>query len=288
VKKYLDKKSFKVYELIWKRFLASQMASAQVETTVVEVIAEQYLFKALGSAIKFPGFLKLYDDFIETDSDVDEKGEYRNPVIPVGMEKGDKLGLSDLQKTQHFTKPPASYTESSLIKDLESRGIGRPSTYSMIVSTIQERKYVEMTDRKLFPTKLGRMVNSILVKNFPEIINVHFTANMESELDQIAQGENVYINVLNDFYGPFSHALKHVEKNIEKIKCDLCGGDMDIKIGRFGKYLACTNYPECKNIKSLKEIAANNQEPEYTGDTCEKCGSRTLFRTRKIRQIHWL
>jgi DNA topoisomerase I len=282
VKQYLDKKSFKVYELIWKRFLASQMSPAQVETTVVEISAGVYLFKALGSAIKFPGFLKLYDDFIETDSEVDEKGEYRNPVIPVGMEQGDKLNLNDLQKTQHFTKPPPRYTESSLIKDLESRGIGRPSTYSMIVTTIQERKYVEMTDRKLFPTILGRGVNKILVKNFPDIINVHFTANMESELDQIAQGENNYLNVLNDFYGPFSDALKHVEKNIEKIKCDLCGNDMDIKFGRFGKFLACTNYPECSNIKSLKEVAANNQEPEYTGEACEKCGSRTLFRTGKF------
>jgi DNA topoisomerase I len=282
VKDFLDKKAFKVYELIWKRFLASQMSAAQVETTVVEVSAGKYLFKALGSAVKFPGFLKVYDDFIETSNETDEKGEYRNPVIPLGMENGDKLNLDDLQKTQHFTKPPPRYTESSLIKDLESRGIGRPSTYSMIVSTIQDRKYVEMTDRKLFPTLLGRQVNVILVKNFPEIINVHFTANMESELDQIAQGENNYINVLNDFYGPFSHALKHVEKNIEKIKCDLCGGDMDIKVGRYGKYLACTNYPECSNIKSFKEIAANSQEPEYTGDTCEKCGARTLFRTGKF------
>jgi DNA topoisomerase I len=282
VKKYLDKKSFKVYELIWKRFIASQMSQALAETTVVEISADQYLFKALGSAILFPGFLQVYDDFVETPLEADEKGEYRNSLIPAGMEKGNKLGLNDLQKTQHFTKPPPRYTESSLIKDLESRGIGRPSTYSMIVSTIQERKYVEMTDRKIFPTILGRGVNTILVKNFPDIINVHFTANMESELDQIAQGDNNYVNVLNDFYGPFSHALKHVEKNIEKIKCDLCGSDMDIKVGRFGKFLACTNYPECKNIKSLKEIAANNQEPEYTGEKCEKCGSRTLYRTGKF------
>jgi len=282
VKKFLDPRSFKIYELIWRRFLASQMSSALVETTVVEVTADEYLFKALGSAIKFSGFLQVYDDFAETPFNIEEKEEYRNPAIPLGMEKGDKLSLNDLQKTQHFTKPSPRYTESSLIKDLESRGIGRPSTYSMIVTTIQDRKYVDMIDRKLYPTQLGRQVNTILVKNFPDIINVYFTANMENELDQIAQGENEYGNVLNDFYIPFSKALKTVEKNIEHIQCDLCGNDMEIKIGRYGKFLACTNYPECKNIKSLKEVSANNQEPEYTGEDCPKCGSRTLYRNGKF------
>ncbi len=198
------------------------------------------------------------------------------------MEKDQKLELKDLQKSQHFTKPPARFTESSLIKELESKGIGRPSTYSGIVSTIQDRKYVEQVERKLNPTKLGKEVNKILVKNFPDIINEGFTASMESELDQIASGEIDYVKVLNDFYQPFSKALKHVEKNIEKIICDKCGGEMEIKIGRYGKYLACTNYPDCKNIKSLKEIAAQNQEPEYTGEKCEKCGARTVYRDGKF------
>jgi DNA topoisomerase I len=277
VKQFLDSKSYKVYELIWKRFLASQMSSALVETIVIEVKVDEYIFRALGSMVRFSGFLKVYDDFIENNVSED-KEEYRNQSIPLVIDKNDNLKLSDIQKTQHFTKAPPRYTESSLIKELESRGIGRPSTYSSIVSTIQDRKYVHMNERKLLPTKLGIQVNKILVKNFPEIINVHFTANMESELDQIAQGENNYENVLTDFYGPFSEALKLVEKNVEKILCDVCGGDMEIRIGRFGKFLACSNYPECKNIKSLKEIAAKNQEPEFTGEMCEKCGSRTVFR----------
>src|SRR5690606_5609797 len=181
-----------------------------------------------------------------------------------------------------FTKPPARFTESSLIKELESKGIGRPSTYSMIVSTIQDRKYVEMIDRKLIPTKLGREVNKILVKNFPDIINEDFTSLMENELDQIAYGKNEYIKVLHDFYQPFSRALKNVESNVEKIICDICGGEMEIKVGRFGKYLACSNYPDCKNIKSFKDVFQQNQEPEYTGETCEKCGSRTVFRNGKF------
>ena len=282
IKKFLDNRSFKIYELIWKRFLASQMSQALVETVVVEIKADEYLFKALGSVTLFQGFLKIYDDTFEIDSNVEGKDEYRNPVIPAGMEKGDNLKLNDLKKTQHFTKPPPRYTESSLIKDLESRGIGRPSTYSAIVTTIQDRKYVNMEDRKLYPTHLGEKVNLILTGNFPDIINVNFTANMESELDQIAQGENNYKNVLDDFYVPFSHALKHVEKNVEKIICDVCGNEMEIKVGRYGKFLACTNYPECKNIKSLKEMAASSQEPEFTGEICPKCGSRTLYRTGKF------
>jgi DNA topoisomerase-1 len=164
---------------------------------------------------------------------------------------------------------------------LESKGIGRPSTFSLIVGTIQDRKYVASIERKLTPTKLGRQVNKILVENFPDIINEDFTAGMEGELDQIAQGENEYIKVLNDFYQPFAKALKLVEDKVEKILCDLCGGEMIIKVGRYGKYLACSNYPDCKNIKSFRDYAAQNQEPEYTGETCEKCGARTVFRNGK-------
>jgi DNA topoisomerase-1 len=282
VKPFLDKRSFQLYELIWKRFIASQMNQALLETTVIEISADEFLFKAFGTAVKFNGFMQVYEEITEQKENAEEKEEYRNEKIPSGLENGEKLNLDDLHKMQHFTKPPARFTESTLIKELESKGIGRPSTYSMIVSTIQDRKYVDMTERKLFPTKLGMCVNVILVKNFPEIINESFTASMESELDQIAQGENDYVKVLNDFYVPFAHALQHVEDKIEKIKCDKCGGEMDIKVGRFGKYLACTNYPECKNIKSFKDIAQQNQEPEYTGETCEKCGSRTVYREGKF------
>ncbi len=282
VKQFLDNKSYKLYELIWNRFVACQMNPALLETTVVEISADEFLFKAFGSAIKFKGFLQVYEEFIEQKDNAEEKDEYRNDTIPLGLEKDQKIDLEELTKTQHFTKPPARFTESSLIKELESKGIGRPSTYSLIVGTIQDRKYVEMVDRKLIPTKLGREVSRILVKNFPDIINEDFTANMESELDQIAQGDNDYVKVLNDFYTPFSKSLKSVEDKVEKIKCDKCGGEMDIKVGRFGPYLACTNYPDCKNIKSFKDIAQQHQEPEYTGEKCEKCGARTVVRNGKF------
>jgi DNA topoisomerase-1 len=281
VKQYLDKKSFQLYELIWKRFLASQMSPARLETTIVEIKADEFLFKAFGTAVLFNGFFQVYEELPERKENAEDKEEYRNESIPVGLEKSQSLQLDELKKTQHFTRPPARFTESTLIKALESKGIGRPSTYSSIVSTIQDRKYVDQIDRKLIPTKLGKEVNSILVKNFPDIINEDFTASMESELDQIAQGENEYVNVLNDFYHPFSHALEQVENNVEKIACDLCGGEMIIKIGRFGKFLACNNYPDCKNIKSFKEYNLQNQEPEYTGEKCEKCGSRTVYREGK-------
>jgi DNA topoisomerase-1 len=281
VKPFLEKKAYKLYELIWNRFISSQMNPALMETTVVEISADEYLFKAFGSAVKFNGFMQIYEEIFEQKENADEKDEYRNETIPLGLEKNQKLALSELKKTQHFTKPPARFTESSLIKELESKGIGRPSTYSHIVSTIQDRKYVEMINRKLVPTKLGKEVSRILVKNFPNIINEGFTSLMENELDQIAGGENEYEKVLNDFYQPFSKALKEVEDKIDKIICDKCGGEMIIKVGRFGKYLACGNYPDCENIKSFKEMAAKSQEPEYTGEKCEKCGARTVYREGK-------
>jgi DNA topoisomerase-1 len=282
VKHFLDKRSFQLYELIWKRYIASQMNPALMETTLIEIAADEFLFKAFGTAVKFNGFMQIYEEVTELQDDAEEKGEYRNEKIPLGLVKDEKLNLDDLHKNQHFTKPPARFTESTIIKHLESKGIGRPSTFSLIVSTIQDRKYVEMTERKLIPTKLGISVNTILVKNFPEIINESFTASMESELDQIARGENDYVKVLNDFYGPFAHALKHVENNIEKMICDKCGSEMEIKVGRFGKYLACSKYPECKNIKSFKDYFLQNQEPEFTGELCEKCGSRAVFREGKF------
>jgi DNA topoisomerase I len=282
IKQFLDKRSFQLYELIWKRYIASQMNPALMETTLIEISADEFLFKAFGTAVKFNGFMQIYEEVTEVKDDAEEKGEYRNEKIPLGLVKDEKLNLDDLHKNQHFTKPPARFTESTIIKELESKGIGRPSTFSLIVSTIQDRKYVEMTDRKLIPTKLGKSVNTILVNNFPEIINESFTASMESELDQIARGENDYVKVLNDFYGPFAHALKHVENKIEKIICDKCGSEMDIKVGRFGKYLACSKYPECMNIKSFKDYFLQNQEPEFTGELCEKCGSRAVYREGKF------
>jgi len=278
VKPYLDESQYKLYELIWKRFIASQMESAKIETTTVNIKANEFLFRASGTTVLFDGFLKLYDESKEDTTDENGNG-YK---IPANLNINQSLNLIEITPNQHFTKPPARYTESSLIKELESNGIGRPSTYALIVSTIIDRNYVEQVDRKLIPTPLGRKVNDILIKNFPNIFDVGFTAKMEEELDSIAEGEIDYIKVLNDFYKPFSETLNKVEANLEKIKCDKCGSDMELKIGRYGKFLACTNYPECKNIKSLKELNNENNEPKFTGETCPKCGSRTVFREGKF------
>lgn len=282
ISQFLDKKSYKVYELIWNRFIASQMTPALLETTVIEISADEYLFKAIGSATKFLGYQKVYEEIFEKKPGAEEKEEYRNEKIPLGLEKDQKLDLKELQETQHFTKPPPRFTESSLIKELERNGIGRPSTYSHIVSTIQDRRYVTQEQKKLIPTKLGKEVSRILVLNFPNIISEDFTSLMESELDQIAAGNEEYQKVLSDFYNPFAKRLIEVEDKIEKIICDKCGGEMEIKFGKFGRYLGCTNYPKCNNIKSFKEIANTNKEPEYTGETCEKCGGRLLFKEGKF------
>jgi len=278
VKEFLDEAQFKLYELIWKRFIACQMESARLETTTVSISADEYVFRSSGTTILFDGFLTLYDEDLEDSND--QTGN--SNLIPAGLEVNQKMKLEELTPNQHFTKPPPRYTESSLIKELENNGIGRPSTYAMIMGTIIDRKYVEQLDRKLIPTELGRKVNTILVKNFGNIFNVNFTAQMEGELDLIADGEIGYLKVLNDFYEPFSKTLIEVEANLEKIKCDKCGSDMDIKMGRFGKFLACTNYPECKNIKSLKDFAPNGGAPEETGEICPKCGSKTVFREGKF------
>lgn len=278
VKPFLEEAQYKLYELIWKRFIASQMEPAKLETTTVSIKAGNYIFRASGTAVLFDGFLKIYDEETEESND-ESSGSMR---IPAGLEIAQMLNLSQINPNQHFTKPPPRYTESSLIKELESNGIGRPSTYAMIVGTIVDRRYVEQIDRKLIPTKLGRKVSSILVENFPDIFNVNFTAKMEGELDLIADGEIDYLQVLNDFYIPFSKSLNEVEANLEKIKCEKCGSDMDIKIGRYGKFLACTNYPACSNIKSLKEVSNGSNEPEYTGEICPKCNSRTVFREGKL------
>lgn len=280
VKPFLDPKQFKLYELIWKRFIASQMNPALVEITTIEVKADEFLFKASGTAIKFDGFMQVYE---EKSEDSNGKDEGDNERIPIGLEKGQKVNLENLHHTQHFTKPPSRYSESTLIKELENLGIGRPSTYASIVGTIQDRNYVITEDRRIKPTDLGKKVNDILVKSFPDILNVNFTAKMEEELDLIAQGEIDYIKVLNDFYGPFSEALKNVDEHAEKVYCDLCGSEMVAKMGRFGKFLACSNYPECKNIKSLKGLKQDsNKEPEFTGEVCEKCGAKTIFRYGKF------
>lgn len=275
VKDFLDNDQFRVYQLIWQRFVACQMESAELESTNVSVSAGHNILKASGSVLTFEGFLKVYNEVKENGNNGSE-----NSQIPAGLIENQKLILNNIEKSQQFTKPLPRFTESSLIKELETNGIGRPSTYASIIGTIQDRLYIEQEEKKLLPTDLGKKVNSVLVKNFPKILDVTFTAKMEEELDLVASGDNEYKKVLDDFYIPFSKRLGEVEKNLEKIICEKCGSEMELKIGRFGKYFACSGYPDCKNIKSTNEIKST--EPEYTGDLCPECGSKTLFRSGKF------
>jgi len=291
VKKYLPREMFLLYDLIWKRFIASQMNPALYDQVAVSVEGGRFVFRATDSHVKFAGFLQVYDitaedaDLSKVDEDVDELQKFK---LPPTLKEGEPLKLEDIFQRQHFTKPPARYSESSLVKELESLGIGRPSTYSSIVSTIEDRGYVELRERKLFATDLGMNVNKILASNLPEFFDVKFTANMESELDEIANGNKKYLDVMNEFYAPFSAAVKGVEGKIDEIKstvdgqqvaCEVCGAPMVIKWSRRGRFLACSRYPECKNTKPIDAHDDNNRP---TGDKCPQCGGDLIYKNSRF------
>jgi DNA topoisomerase-1 len=275
---YLDKKAkldenqTKLYDLIWKRFVGSQMSEAIFDSTAIEIKAKDYLFKANGQILKFDGFLKVYPmKFEETE-------------LP-DIKKGEVLDLVKLTSSQHFTQPGARYTEASLIKALEENGIGRPSTYAPIISTIQMRNYIEKNDQKRFqPTEIGTIVNDILVKHFPAIVDIKFTAKMEKELDDIAQGRNTYLKTCQAFYLPFEQNLENKYKEVDKKditekptekKCPKCQSPLVIRLGRFGKFYACSAFPECKHTEALEKNSLNIKCPR-----CEK-GKLTEKRTKK-------
>ncbi len=274
LKDKLSKEQFRLYDLIWKRFLACQMKPAEFEKTTVEVQAGQYLFQTTGEVLIFPGFMKIYQEEVPENNG----NGLSTKDIPAGLEANTKCILRELIPEQNFTKPPARYTESTLVKELDRLGIGRPSTYAQIVSTILQRKYVERKEQKLYATELGEMVNKILVKSFPDIFNVRFTAKMEEKLDQIAQNGNTYENVMSEFYEPLISDLEKVKNQTKELKellneqtdeiCEKCGRPMIIRWGKNGRFLACSGYPECKNTRPL-----NNEEPELSDEICEKCGS---------------
>lgn len=282
IKEFLSKDQLRLYQLIWNRFIASQMAEAVFRVTTLEVEAEKYLFRASSSELLFDGFLKIYQDLKEENGD--EEGEFKLP----SLKERDLLSLLELIPKQHFTKPPPRFTEASLIKELEENGIGRPSTYAQIVSTIKQRKYVEMEYRKLIPTELGKTVNQILVKNFPDIFEVKFTANMEEELDKIEDGEEKWVNVLKDFYGPFQINLEKVENDKGKIRkltqekteevCEKCGSPMIIRWGRNGKFLACSAFPKCK---STKPLPGDENGTILSDEKCELCGALMMIKTSR-------
>ncbi len=292
VRKYLDKDLFRLYELIWNRFIACQMESAIMETTTVFVEGGEYLFKAASSRYTFRGFLQAYEENIDSDAESveEEDPEVADEKLPANLVVGHPLDVLGLAHHRHETSPPPRYTESSLVKTLEALGIGRPSTYAMIVGTIINRKYVEQRERKLYAQELGMEVNKLLTKNFPHIFNVRFTAKMEEELDTIASGKNDYKSVLDDFYIPFSESLEKVSKNTAAIKksmqevteekCELCGKQMIIKWGRNGRFMACSGYPACKNTKPLPEDAEKHQH--LIGMKCDLCGGDMLVRSSKF------
>ena len=299
IKKYLTRDQYRLYDLIWKRFLASQMSSAILDTVSVDVIADSkwqiadseltvipshqlsaishkpdYLFRATGSSIRFRGFLIVYEEA----KDEDETAEEGEGKILPPLSRREILDLLRLLPEQHFTKPPPRYSEATLVKTLEEYGIGRPSTYAPIISIIQTRGYVDREDRRLVPTELGFIVNDLLVKHFPDIINVDFTAHMEEDLDLIASGEREWVPVLREFYGPFDEAVKQAERTMEKVDlgeqltgemCEKCGHPMIVKFGRYGKFMACSNFPACRNTKSY-QIKTGVACPECGGDLVEK------------------
>ena len=280
VKSYLSRDEFNLYQIIWKRFVASQMTPAVMDVTAVDVKADDYTLRATGSILKFAGFLKVYEETSENETDDDKEKR-----LPEDIATGDAIKLLNLDRNQHFTQPPPRYSEATLIRALEEFGVGRPSTYAGIVMVIQEREYCTSEDRKLAPTEMGKLVTELLTKSFPDILNVEFTAKMEEELDQVEEGKKEWTKTLDDFYKPFVIDLERAKVEMRNVKteaektdelCDKCGKEMVIKFGRFGKFLACTGYPDCKSTKNItkdgKVVPAREQLPdEPTEYTCQKC-----------------
>ena len=287
LKSYLNKEQYRLYELIWKRFIASQMNPAIFDATTIDIKAGRYIFRATGSVIKFDGFRRVYmegqDDVVTDESNTDEA----NTTLP-DVKEGETLDLRKLDPKQHFTQPPPRYNEATLVKALEAKEIGRPSTYATILSTIQDRGYVTMEQRRLLPTDVGKLVNQLLIHGFPNIVDVEFTKEMEQKLDTIAEGEVDWVDTLGEFYPPFQEALKEApDKMYEARKametesgeqCEKCGGNMIVKWGRYGRFLGCANYPECENIKALNGDDTTAAEPEETDTLCEKCGKPMVIK----------
>ncbi|MCI8833062.1 MAG: type I DNA topoisomerase [Clostridia bacterium] len=274
IKESLTKDQFKLYQLIYNRFLASQMSAAIYDTMSVDIEAGEYNFKASGQKLKFKGFMTLY---VETK---DNEEEEKDTQLPELIEK-EELKTEKIDTKQSFTEPPPRYTEASLVKSLEEKDIGRPSTYSPIITTILERRYIEKDRKQLVPTELGKIVNSLLMENFGDVINVDFTANIENQFDNVAGGKEEWKQIIREFYPPFEKTIKKVEKELEHVKledevsdvpCDKCGRMMVYKYGRYGKFLACPGYPECKNAKPIVEMIE---------EKCPKCGGNVIVKKSK-------
>ena len=281
VKNNLSKDQYKLYKLIYNRFMASQMKPAVYDTMAVNIKANDYGFKANGQNLKFKGFMILYVE------GTDEKEEQEAGMLP-DLQENQEVKLLKINPKQSFTEPPARYTEASLVKALEEKGIGRPSTYSPTITTILERRYIEKEQRQLVPTELGKIVNKLLTENFTDIVNVEFTAKIENEFDEIAEGKEKWKKTIREFYGPFKEELEKAEKELEHVqlvdevsdvKCDKCGRMMVYKYGRYGKFLACPGFPECRNVKPIIE----------TIDVpCPKCGGTVQVRKTKRKRNYYI
>ncbi len=289
IKRYLSPDQAKLYRLIWQRFVASQMTSAVYDTTTIDFDLGKYLFRATGSVVVFDGFHVLY---AEAKEEGDEQTFEDLSPIP-RMEKGEEAQVHGITPNQHFTEPPPRFSEASLVRELEKLGIGRPSTYSAIVSTLRDRDYARMENRRFHPTDLGQTVSRVMVSRFPDIFNVEFTSGMESELDKVEEGELGWQQVLNDFYAPFAKALESVDPadmireafdvgEIEKEPCPECGGKLTVKSGRFGPFIACTNYPECRHTKPLKRDKAPDRP---TDEKCQECGADMVIKTGRYGEF---
>ncbi len=291
IKGYLDKDEYKLYKLIWQRFLASQMNPAIFEIFTANINGDKGLFRTIWNTIKFQGYLAIYQ---EDEADGDQNGDMAEKEeinVKMNLVKGDLLTLVEIKPAQHFTQPSAAFNDASLIKVLEEKGIGRPSTYAPIISTIVERGYVEKLEGRLYPTSLGKIVNELLIDNFADIFNVEYTALMEDELDKIEEGQLKRTDVLGAFYGAFKKDVDAAKETMRDVKsemetqtdeiCEKCGKPMSIKWGRFGKFLACTGYPECKNTKQIRDIGDGKFEikpEEATEEKCPKCNSPMIFK----------
>lgn len=281
VKAILSRDQFRLYKLIWERFIASQMSPAVLDTVSVDLENQGVIFRATGSQVKFPGFMKVYVE--GSDDQVDDKDK----LLP-DLEEGEKVKATSIEPKQHFTQPPPRFTEARLVKTLEELGIGRPSTYAPTLDTIQKRGYVALDSKRFVPTELGTIVHELMVEFFPDIINIEFTAQMEKDLDLIEEGQIEWVNLIDQFYGKFEKHVKHADEEMEKIEikdeptgedCEKCGSPMVYKLGRYGKFMACSNFPDCRNTKAIvKEI----------GVGCPKCKKGQLLeRKSKTKRIFY-
>ena len=282
IKEHLNNDQYKLYRLIYNRFIASQMAQAIYDTISANIQVKDYDFKASGQTLKFKGFMTLYVETLENEKEEEETTSI--PELTVGQE----VKKEKLEPKQSFTQPPPRYTEASLVKALEEKGIGRPSTYSPTITTILDRRYIEKEQKQLAPTELGKIVNKLLVENFGDIINVEFTANIEANFDEVAEGKEPWKKVIREFYGPFAKEVEKVEKELEHVElveevsdvpCEKCGRMMVIKYGKYGKFLACPGYPECKNAKPIIETI---EVP------CPVCGAQVQVRKTKRGKKYYI